>query len=242
MNLPVSVIARDEAHNRSDPLFAEYLIPDEVPPSWPADARLMAREVGLESVMLSWTAASDNAGEVRYEVMWDETPLAEGVDTTSVALVDLTPDTDFTVQVYAVDSAGLRAPGPISRFRTLNSAGPHWGEEAQLGAEQVGPSTVALTWPEAQDADGVAEYLVYKDGIVWTQTPLTEALMSDLPTPSSYRFTVRAADFQGRIGDAELSLEFDVEDRTPPEWSNDASIRLRSLTETSVTFNSLRDR
>ena len=31
----VSVIARDEAHNRSDPLFAEYLIPDEVPPSWP---------------------------------------------------------------------------------------------------------------------------------------------------------------------------------------------------------------
>ena len=201
-----------------------------------ADARLMAREVGLESVMLSWTAASDNAGEVRYEVMWDETPLAEGVDTTSVALVDLTPDTDFTVQVYAVDSAGLRAPGPISRFRTLNSAGPHWGEEAQLGAEQVGPSTVALTWPEAQDADGVAEYLVYKDGIVWTQTPLTEALMSDLPTPSSYRFTVRAADFQGRIGDAELSLEFDVEDRTPPEWSNDASIRLRSLTETSVVL------
>ena len=73
------------------------------------------------------------------------------------------------------------------------------------------------------------------------QTPLTEALMSDLPTPSSYRFTVRAADFQGRIGDAELSLEFDVEDRTPPEWSNDASIRLRSLTETRRSSTS-RDR
>ena len=27
----VSVIARDEAHNRSDPLFAEYLIPDGGP-------------------------------------------------------------------------------------------------------------------------------------------------------------------------------------------------------------------
>ncbi len=231
-----SVIARDEAYNRSEPLVAELSVPDTVPPIWSADARLVVSEVDIESAVLSWTPASDDVGVDQYQVIWGEVLLAETGGDTSTVRVDVSANTQLSVQVVAIDAAGQRTPGPSVDFRTLSDGGPRWESDASLSVEQVSPHEVALTWPALINVDGVTEYLVFKDNIVWAQTPLNDIPVTDLQTPRAYRFAIRPVYSEGQVGQAELSQEINVQDLTPPQWPPEATIRVGDVSETSAAI------
>lgn len=97
-----SIIAKDGSDNPSEPLHVEVTTIDGTPPSFPADARVVAvpNEDGTR-VSLSWPDAVDNVGVERYEVHRDGEPAGQ-IATTSMEL-EGGPD---GLTVFAIDARG----------------------------------------------------------------------------------------------------------------------------------------
>ncbi|MGW5640191.1 cellulase family glycosylhydrolase [Streptomyces sp. NPDC003832] len=87
-----------------------------------------ASAVTSTSAQLTWPAATDNVGVTAYEVVRvsgsTETTLAAST-TSSAALTSLTPNTAYTLAVYAKDAAGNRSPR--SATVTLTTSNPPTG-------------------------------------------------------------------------------------------------------------------
>jgi chitodextrinase/serine/threonine protein kinase len=85
--------------------------PDTSPPSTPAG--LGAIGTGPSTIDVSWQAAVDNVGVTKYQLFRDGTKVVD-VATTGYTDQGLTPDTNYTYTVRAVDAAnngsGLSAP------------------------------------------------------------------------------------------------------------------------------------
>ncbi|MDT9697177.1 cellulase family glycosylhydrolase [Streptomyces sp. P17] len=99
---------------------------DTQPPTAPGTPTASA--VTSTSAQLTWPAATDNVGVTAYEVVrvtgTTETTLAAST-TTSAALTGLSPNTAYTVAVYAKDAAGNRSAR--SATATLTTANPPTG-------------------------------------------------------------------------------------------------------------------
>ncbi|WP_328872046.1 cellulase family glycosylhydrolase [Streptomyces sp. NBC_00287] len=99
---------------------------DTQPPTAPGTPTASA--VTSTSAQLSWPAASDNVGVTAYEIVrvtgTTETTLAAST-TTSAALTGLSPNTAYTLAVYAKDAAGNRSPR--SATATLTTTNPPTG-------------------------------------------------------------------------------------------------------------------
>ncbi|MEU9730654.1 cellulase family glycosylhydrolase [Streptomyces sp. NPDC048002] len=87
-----------------------------------------ASAVTATSAQLNWPAATDNTGVTAYEVVRvtgsTESTLAAST-TTSATLTSLTPNTAYTLAVYAKDAAGNRSPR--SATVTLTTSTPPTG-------------------------------------------------------------------------------------------------------------------
>jgi len=103
-----SIVAKDSSDNRSEPLHVEVTTLDGTPPSFPANARVVAvpNEDGTR-VSLSWPEAVDNVAVERYEVHRDGEPA--GQIQTSAMELEGGPD---GLTVFAVDARG-NASQPI---------------------------------------------------------------------------------------------------------------------------------
>ncbi|MBI4898913.1 MAG: fibronectin type III domain-containing protein [Actinobacteria bacterium] len=106
--------AAGNSASSGDRTFATPAAPDIQPPTAPTDLRAVSGVDG--SVRLSWTAATDDVGVVRYDVRRDGVAL--GASTTT-GYVDSTvkASTTYSYVVVAVDAAGN--VGPASNTATL---------------------------------------------------------------------------------------------------------------------------
>ncbi|MET7283220.1 glycoside hydrolase family 9 protein [Kribbella sp. NPDC005582] len=94
---------------------------DSVPPSTPT--QLTASAVTGSSVVLSWTASTDNVGVAGYDVL-NGTTVAGSTATTSLQVTGLTPDTSYTFAVRAKDASGNVSGGssPVTVHTTQTPA------------------------------------------------------------------------------------------------------------------------
>jgi exo-poly-alpha-galacturonosidase len=90
---------------------------DRGAPTWPSGASVRAVSIGAASVVLAWTAATDDMGVTGYRVYRDGTPLPAGatftpisttstVNTTAYVVTGLKPNTTYTFRVEAGDAVG----------------------------------------------------------------------------------------------------------------------------------------
>ncbi|WP_243058968.1 carboxypeptidase regulatory-like domain-containing protein [Nocardioides sp. SR21] len=127
---------------------------ENVAPQWPDDAALTADagDIGVTSVRLHWTQATDNVGVTGYRVFRGDALVgATGAGTRQLRVSDLSPDTSYTFTVQAVDGrAAASTDGPSVTVRTL----PEESTELRpldLTARPGG--VVDLAWEAAPAAD-----------------------------------------------------------------------------------------
>ncbi len=150
---------------------------------------LMVASEGLDSVDLSWNAATDNVGVVRYDVIDDNSGGVVASTTELTATIsNLEPLIDHSFYVKAIDDESNQ--GPRSNVVTVNLGaieGP-----ATCSATNVGPDST-VTWDLVE---GAADYRVTRsvDGSAYFWRGVTDQLTFDDTLRSSgiHSFNVQA--------------------------------------------------
>ena len=206
-----------------DALFAArsglILEKDTTAPTAPAD--LTAIGVEETTLLLKWSPSTDNVAVVGYEVyQGDDATSAVTVNGTSYRFNDLTPGTEYTFHVVAVDAAGNKsAPADytVSTVALPDTEAPVMSGE--IAVMDITRDTATVTWTPASDNNVVSHYEVYNDGVLLGTTEELSYNLTGLAADTRYLVKVRAVDASGNYS-TPLSAIF----RTAPEKEADKSI------------------
>jgi len=178
---------------------------DVTPPSTPAN---LAWTVDGMTVLLSWSASTDDTGVVAYDLYFGSFYLGAFSDP-SLSMIGFKPGTPYTFTVKARDAAGNVSVASnqatvllsIGRDTTPPSA------PTNLAAGTVTSSAVALSWTASSDDVGVVVYQVYAGGSTPVATATsTRATLGGLMAGTGYTFTVQALDAAGNVSSPSAAL------------------------------------
>ncbi|ABX05104.1 Fibronectin type III domain protein [Herpetosiphon aurantiacus DSM 785] len=186
---------------------------DRIAPTAPTN--LNATNVTAASILLSWTASSDNVGVVGYNAYLGTNPIAvtscNGVITTVCNLTGLAPDTQYSITVKAFDAAGNASLASNSILVTtlIDTQAPTPPLNLQVLAKTT--TTVDINWTASSDNVGVIGYNAYlgTNPIAVTSCNAVTATMCSLTglTPNTqYSITVKAFDAVGNVSAASDGL------------------------------------
>jgi chitodextrinase len=129
-----------------------------------------------------------------------------------------------------------------------DSGTPYWPINNKLAASQIGDDYVVLTWPAAQDDQGIARYELYQESGT-TQLAVDAAYsysvtdsvyssrITGLAPGTKYTFNVKAFDNAGKYTGAGLEVTAKTSmDALPPVWPAGKSLTVKAVTESSVTL------
>lgn len=138
---------------------------DTEPPTEPTNVKATA--TSPTKVTLTWTAATDNVGVVKYKIFRDDVPL-EVTNDNSTTYVDNTvmPSTSYTYRLRALDAEGNRSTWTDAvSVKTPSLADTEQpSKPTDLQASSVSSSQVNLVWKPTYDNVGVVKYDVYRIG------------------------------------------------------------------------------
>jgi fibronectin type 3 domain-containing protein len=182
--------------------------PDGTPPSAPGTLTAAGT---LTSAQLSWTAATDNVGVVRYNVYRSTTSgftpsLANRVaQPTSTAYTDTVGSGTYYYRVAAEDAAGNIGPASNQASATVGDTTVPSAPGTLTATGGIGRATLA--WGAATDNVGVTRYNVYRSttaGFIPGPTNRigqpTGTSYVDNTTPGIYFYKVTAEDAAGNAG------------------------------------------
>ena len=161
------------------------------------------------TITATWEISSDTGGEspIRYDVRIDGGAWIDaGLDLTHT-FEELSPETQYTVEVAQVNSAG-RSTIPASHTTTTDAA-PIYVPGAPTGLKvELTPTTAVLKWAAATEGGEVDEYEVsYAEGAslgttwIGTGSTGTRFFVKRLKRGTQYTFGVRGRNSEG-AGDA----------------------------------------
>src|SRR3989449_106838 len=181
---------------RSATTLADVTGWDTVAPSTPAG--LTASAVSSSRVNLSWLAATDNVGVIRYGVYRNGVQIAV-VAGTSYANTGLAAATTYSYTVLAYDTswnASAQSSAVSATTKALaDSQAP--SSPTNLAATAVSSSQIDLSWSPATDNVGVTGYRVYRNGTLAASPTGTSVSIVGLSASTTYSFTVSAVDAAG---------------------------------------------
>ena len=186
---------------------------DNEAPSVPAG--VTASDVTQTGAKITWTASADNVGVAGYNVYVDETKvntdkLVEGLE---LELTGLTPDTEYTVTVSAVDAAGNESGRSAAfTFTTLKSEEPAPEKPSaptNVKVSKITHTTAIVTWEPAAERAMVPGYNVYLDGKKQNELPIegTEYKLTGLTVGTRYNVAVTVVDADGMESDRTEEVE-----------------------------------
>ena len=142
---------------------------DITAPTVPPNLRVVF--VSQTAITVEWDPSADDYGLAGYGVWLDGVQQGGDQPGTSATLSGLTPDTDYLVEVDAVDRSGNRSARAAVPVRTLVLDSTPPSTPGGLTVTAVGPYTATLSWEPASDNLGVIGYGVYVDGAHVADTP-----------------------------------------------------------------------
>lgn len=190
----------------SDPTFNQRTFPlalvaDTEDPTAPAN--LAASNITGSSLVLTWTAATDNRFVHEYHVYQDAAQVgtANG-DETSYRVADLTPATSYEFYVVAADRAGNTSPQSNTVTTTTSDADATPPEApTAVTATPSSESRIDVTWTASSSGSDVVGYIVYLDGNPVGCSEGTSYPIVGLDPATQYSVTVRAKDGAGNASD-----------------------------------------
>ena len=216
-NYSVKVTAVDAAENESGrseaATFTTPKTQDTEAPSVPAG--VTASDVTQTGAKITWTAATDNVGVAGYNVYVDETKvntdkLVEGLE---LELTGLTPETEYTVTVSAVDAAGNESGRSAAfTFTTLKNEEPAPEKPSaptNVKVSEITHTTAIVTWEPAAERAMAPGYNVYLDDKKQNELPIegTEYKLTGLKVGTRYNVAVTVVDVDGIESDRTEEVE-----------------------------------
>src|SRR5881392_2896343 len=222
---------------RSATTLADSTGPDTVAPSTPAG--LTASAASSSRINLSWLAATDNVGVIRYSVYRDGVQIAS-VPGTSYSNTGLSAGTTYSYTVAASDAARNASAQSSAVSATtkapLDTQAP--SIPTNLAASAITPTTLTLSWNAATDNVAVAGYRVYLNGTLLLSPSSTSAQIIELTPDFTRSFTVAAFDAAGNASapSAPLSVTTPpLADTTAP--TTPSGVAASALTSSSLTLS-----
>src|SRR5881392_3830045 len=222
---------------RSATTLADSTGPDTVAPSTPAG--LTASAASSSRINLSWLAATDNVGVIRYSVYRDGVQIAS-VPGTSYSNTGLSAGTTYSYTVAASDAARNASAQSSAVSATtkapLDTQAP--SIPTNLAASAITPTTLTLSWNAATDNVAVAGYRVYLNGTLLLSPSSTSAQIIELTPNFTRSFTVAAFDAAGNASapSAPLSVTTPpLADTTAP--TTPSGVAASALTSSSLTLS-----
>jgi len=172
--------------------------PDSTPPSVPTN--LMASTTNKPSVVLTWSASTDNVAVTGYTIYRDAAQIATvGGSTLTYEDTTVAPLTTYTYTVDAFDAAGNHS----AQSASVNAqVGDTIAPSVPAGLTATAGATiqqVSLSWSASTDNVGVTGYTIYRDGTqVGTVSGSSLSFLDNTVAGlTSYSYTVDAFDAAG---------------------------------------------
>ncbi len=203
-------------------LYAAQSVPpastDDVPPTAPLN---LSASVFFNNVTLSWLASTDNVGVSGYNVFRGGVKVMTTTGTTA-QLLALTPLTEFTFSVTAVDASGNESLPSSLKVTTGPDQTPDVTPPTMPGnlSASTGAYSVLLSWEPSTDDTQVAGYVVLVDGVHYDSLAgsATSVLVGGLDPETFYTFEIYAFDLAGNespIADITVSTEAELNTGEP---------------------------
>ena len=232
-----TLVAIDDAGNRSAPLQVAAQTSDSEGPTWPGDAALTATSVTERSIQLTWNPAQDEGSLAQYVISQDLTEIVRvDASTTQVEVSNLLPDQEYMFDLAATDRVGNRSLQALRLVvRTSDAAAPTWPAGSTVEVVRIGEESAQIQWPNAMDNAAVSAYRVDLNGdsVFEGDSATNYADLAALEPSTTYRVDVFARDRAGMWSEP-LSTAFTTVDVTRPHWPDNAVLTLEAISETDV--------
>jgi chitodextrinase/flagellar hook assembly protein FlgD len=171
---------------------------DTQAPTKPLPVRVVDQRVG--SVTVSWDAATDNKGVVRYDLYNYQKKFAS-TSSTRYTIRELPLGQHMELTVAAVDAAGLESErsNPVGALLPADKVVPT--TPTAFGYTNLTSTGLSLRWQASLDDVGVTAYEVYRGDTMLGMTAKTAWKVTDLTASTEYTFRVRAVDKKGNKSD-----------------------------------------
>ena len=173
--------------------------PDTTPPASPPG--VAATATSPTSVVVSWSASSDDVGVTGYDLYRDGASVGTVGRSTLQYTDTVASGSTHSYTVDAFDAAGnvsAQSAPPVSVTTPTSDTTPP-SVPSGVTASASGPAAVLVTWTASTDNVGVAGYDVFRNGIILSTLSSTTLSLTDSGvTPGgNYSYTVDAFDAQG---------------------------------------------
>ena len=193
---------------------------DTEAPTAPANVR--TSDVTETTAKVAWDEASDNVGVVGYNVYVNETKVNDELVTgTEYDLTGLTEETEYTVNVTAVDAEGNESVrSEAVTFTTLKTEEPADTEAptvpANVKASEITYTKATIAWEASTDNVEVAGYNVYVNNTKVNASLVANPTydLTGLTEGTEYTVTVTAVDAAGNESEPSEAVTFTTEKET----------------------------
>ncbi|MEC8022577.1 MAG: DUF1592 domain-containing protein, partial [Myxococcota bacterium] len=185
-----------------------------------------------------------DVGIVAYVVSQDGEEIARTDGATlTMDVNELSPWTDYTFAVSALDLAGNMSVQPLSVMqRTPDNQAPAFPAGGSLTIVNLTSTSATVRWPAATDDVGVHRYAVALDGAPQPSLggQATEIRLDQLRAMRAYLVTVRAYDAADNPS-GELATTINTPDGGPPTWGNGRLTGTAGINEAVLVWDSAVD-
>ena len=185
------VIAYDAANNTSaqSTALAVSTVADTTAPTVPGKPTSTGQT--MTSISLVWTASTDDVGVASYRIYRNAVQVGTAVNL-SYTDSGLAVNTSYSYTIAAVDAANnLSAQTAATTVKTLaDTQAPTVPTGLQGTATNL---NIALTWVASTDNVAVRGYTLYRDGVQFATTSVTNYTATNAPT-GSHTYSVSAQD------------------------------------------------
>lgn len=144
------------------------------------------------SIMLNWTASTDNYGVTGYIVKRNGVTIGTP-STSSFTDTGLTPGTTYAYSIQAYDAAANTSTAVTGSFATLaDTTAPSTVSSLNVSGRTT--HTITLSWAAATDNVGVTGYAIYRNGTQVATTASTSWTDSGRALATTYSYGVEAYD------------------------------------------------
>ena len=182
--------------------YVDKAVVDTEAPDAPTAVR--TADVTETTAHVAWEAALDNVATTGYNAYVNgEKVNTKLVTATEYDLTGLTPATDYSVEIEAVDAAGnVSEKSEAATFTTAKAVDTEAPSvPTDVKASDVTKTGATVTWTASTDNEGVAGYNVYVNGAQVNDTLVatTEYVLTGLTEGTEYTVQVEAVDTNNNV-------------------------------------------
>lgn len=174
-------------------LFGEK-IPDTEEPSKPTNLKGTATH---SSVSMNWTPSKDNVRVSHYNI-YQNNQLIGTSNAASYTVVNLTPETQYSFSIEAVDTAGNHSlRSDILTITTSKETAQKPSVPRGLTVNNATQDSVTISWAANDASEKVTQYEIYREGVRIAVTGTTTFTDTGLMSAKSYMYQVKAINAVG---------------------------------------------